>query len=189
MEQALLPRVKSRVTIEMLGSPKAHIEKTLKDYVAKLGKDKTVQILKEHYSPAQERDGLFAIFVELEMWFKDVHHLLAFCFDAMPSTVEIMEPRELHIDAGEFQNFLNDMQARLHTVDLALKELKATLRIVDKNAINALNNFTIHLVKQGQQNAETLSKIIGIPAQALQAYLDKLVAEGRIKKEGTHYVA
>jgi len=187
MEQSLLPRVRSRLIIEMLGSPKAHVEKTLKDYVAKLRTDKTVQILKEDYAETQDRDGLFATFVELDIWFKDIHHMLAFCFDAMPSTVEILEPRELKIDAGELQNLINDLQARLHTVDLALKEVKATLKVVDTNAMNALRNFTIYALQQGTKTPEELGKIVGLSAQTMQPYLDKLIAANKIKKDGNKY--
>jgi hypothetical protein len=187
MEQALLPRVKARVIIEMLGSPKAHLEKTLKDYVAKLRKDKSVEILKEEFSDSQERDGLFSMFAEIELWFKDIHHLLAFCFDAMPSSVEVLEPQDLHIDAGELQALLNDLQARLHTVDLALKEIKATLKIVDTNAVNVLHNFIVYALRNGEKTPDELGKLLGLPGLNTQAYLDKLMQDKRIKKVGTKY--
>lgn len=188
MEQTLLPRVRARLIIEMLGSPKQHVEKTLKDYIAKLRTDKTVQVLKEDYADAETREGgLFAIFVELELWFKDVYHLLAFCFDAMPSSVEVLEPRELKIEASELQNLLNDLQARLHTVDLALKEMKATLSVVDKNAVNVLRNFVIFALASGEKSPEELAKVIGLQAHNIQSYLDNLVQDNRIKKVGTKY--
>lgn len=187
MEQALLPRVRARVIIEMLGSPKDHLTKTLKEYIAQLRKDKTVQVLKEDFAEPQDRDGLFAQFVELELWFKDVHHLLAFCFDAMPSSVEVIEPQDMHIDGRELQNFLNDLQSRLHTVDLALKEVKATLKVIDTNAVNVLRNFVIYALTQGTKTPEELAKIVGLTPEGIQAYLDKLVAAKRIKKDGTKY--
>ena len=190
MEQALLPRVKTRLIIEMLGSPKEHVTQTLKDYMATLKKDKTVQVLAEDYAVPQDRgDGLFAVFVEVEMWFKDPNHLLAFCFDAMPSSIEIMEPLQFTLHAKDFEGLLNDLQARLHTVDLALKSLKATAKVIDSNAVNIFRNFIIHALKHGAKTQDDLAKIIGVTPAQLQAFLDTLVAEHKIKKEGNNYVA
>jgi hypothetical protein len=188
MEQTLLQRVRARLIIEMLGAPQDHVERTLKDYIGKLRQDKTIQMLKEDYSTTEARDGgLFATFVEIEAWFKDTHHLLAFCFDAMPSTVEIIDPMEVKLSAGEFGMLLNDLQARLHTVDLALKQVKAQLKIVDTNALNVLRNFLIYALKQGEKSADELGKAVGLTAEIVQPYLDRLVADKRAKKSGTKY--
>lgn len=188
MEQALLQRVKARVTIEMLGAPKEHVQKTLKDYVEKLKKEPTVEILKIHYAEPEKREGdLYAVFAEVEAYFKDAGHLIAFCFDAMPSTVEIMEPVEIKFQGKEFEGLLNDLQARLHTVDRALKQLKALNKIIDTNAFNVLHNFILYLVRQGDKTGDELGQIIGLPADNLKPFLDKLLGEKKIKREGEKY--
>ncbi len=188
MEQ-ILQHVHTRIIIEVLGSPKEHAVTTLKDYVARLKGDKTVTIHKEDYAEPQERDGLYAVFVELDMTFKDANHLLSFCFDAMPSSIEILEPVELKMQGKDFEGFLNDLQARLHTVDLALKQARAMTKVLDTNAMNILHNFIMFAVKQSPKTVDELSTLIGIPVDKIGHYLDQLVTAKKIKKTGTIYTA
>ena len=98
--------------IEMLGKPKEHLEKTLKEYIELLKKDKTIEIIKEDYVEPEEKDGLFTMFVELETLMKDTKRIVEFCFDYMPSSVEIIEPSNLNYSSNDFSDILNDLQAR-----------------------------------------------------------------------------
>lgn len=173
----------------MLGTPKEHVEKTLRDYVTHLKDDKTVHIHKEDYASAEKRGELYATFVEIDMTFKDVYHLIAFCFDAMPGSVEILEPLELKMPAKDFEGLINDLQARLHSVDMALKNLKATNQVIDMNAVNVLHNLIIYACKQTPKTAEELAAIAGLPADKIPPFLEKLVMDNRIKKSGTTYTA
>ena len=186
-QEKVLP-VRARIIIEMLGSPKEHLEKTLHDYVAKLKKEPTLKFEKEDYAEANAREeGLFAAFVELELTFKDIAHLLAFCFDAMPSSVEILSPLEFAFAAKDFEGLLNDLQARLHTVDLALKNLKATNKILDTNAMNVLHNFIIRELSNGSNTIAELSKTVGIQPDKLEPYLEMLINNKRIARTGETY--
>ena len=47
---------------------------------------------------------------------------------------EIIEPEELNYKKGDFSAFLNDLQARLHDVDMALKQYKARNEMLIKNS-------------------------------------------------------
>ncbi len=130
-----------RTIIEMMGAPKEHIEKTLKDYVEKLKTDKEISIVKEEIAPAKEQGKLFSVFAELDIRFRTAQKLVDFCFDSMPSSVEIIEPSQLTLDAGELSDTLNDMQAKIHRNDMIVKTLKAKGSLVDKNAKSLLRNF------------------------------------------------
>lgn len=185
----MLSRVHARVIIEMLGGPKEHVVKTLKDYIGKLKEEKTLQVVKEDYADPEPRDGLFSMFVELEMWFKDADHLLAFCFDAMPSSVEILAPEHITMHSKEFEGLVNDLQAKLHTVDLALKEARATIQVLDSNAMNVLNNFVVYTLKQGPKTAEELSVVTGLQVEKVIAFMDRLIESKRVTKNGKQYSA
>ena len=188
MEQELMQKVRVRLIIEMLGSPKEHLVKTLKDYVNKLKSEPTIQILKEDFAEPEKRDGdLYAVFVEIEAWFKDSNHLIAFCFDAMPSSVEIIEPVELKMPGKEFEGLVNDLQARLHTIDRTLKELKALNKIIDTNAVNVMHNFIVYALKQGEKTPEEMGELIGLPADKIKHFMDKIVEENKAKKTGEKY--
>jgi len=185
----LLPTMQTivaRTIIEMLGAPKEYIADTLKKYVAKIKKE-GLEVNTEHYAEPKEAGRFFSVFVELEARFKDYKQLLDFCFDSMPSSVEIIEPAELTFDSGYVNDFLNDMQARLHEIDLIVKNTRAEKDVLDKNAMNVLRNFIRHLIKQGHHSIEEISKLSGIKQKDLQAILDKMVSNNMLAKEENAY--
>lgn len=180
-----------RVIIEMLGSPKEHIEKTLKDYVERLKKDKTIAILKEDYVEAEEKGKMFSCFVELDIKFPSPEALIGFCFDAMPSSIDILEPAELVFDTKKLTDILNDLQARLHQVDMALKYLKAEKTILDTNVVTVFNNFVTYILKNsGDKKLDEISVLTGVKPEQLKNFLDKIVEKKTISlKDGVYSAA
>ena len=181
-------QVLAKIIIEMLGAPKEHIEKTIKDYVEKLKNDKDITIIQEDFSDAKEQGKFFSIFVELDIWFKDVSKLIEFCFDAMPSSVEIIEPTSLKFEAGELSGLINDLQARIHQLDMLVKDLNAKLKIVDKNAMVVLENFVANVLKDGKKTEEEIGKLIGMTPKTLIKFLEQYEKDGKIKTENDKYM-
>jgi hypothetical protein len=180
-------KILCRFIIEMLGAPKEHIEKTMKGYVAKLKEDKELEIIKEDYADVKPQDKMFSTFVELEVWVKDIYKVVEFCFDALPSSVEIIEPESIKLESRELAGLLNDLQAKLHKMDLAIKSLKGTNIILDKNANNLLRNIILLSLKENTKKITEISKDVGIIDKHLQPFIDKMVEEGNLKKEGDKY--
>ncbi len=176
----------ARIILEMLGAPKQYIEQTLKDYVAKIKKEGT-DIKKEKYEEATPQDKLFSTFCELEIKFKNLTELLAFCFEALPSSVEILEPIELQINAPQLSGFLNDLQARLHEADLIIKSVHAQNKIIDSNTFAVLNNFIVYILKDSSKTIEELSEKTGIIPKELKPFLKKLEENKKITFDGTKY--
>lgn len=182
-------KIRARTIIEMLGAPEEYIKKTLKDYVEnKLKADKEIEILKADYvEPEKQSDSMFSVFVELEILFKDMPKLLDFCFDSLPSSVDILEPLDLNLDAKTFSDFLNDLQARIHEVEMVVKSVRAQNKILDKNATAVFRNFIGYLVRDSGKTVEEMAKFIGMDEKKLQPFVNVLVSEGKIKKEGDKY--
>lgn len=178
--------VLARVIIEMLGAPKEHIEKTMKDYIGKLKKEQTV--LKSEIAEAEPKENIFTIYSELEIRFEDLSGLLDFCFESMPSSVEVVEPGELSISLSKLNGFLNDLQARLHEADAIVKTGKMKQQILDTNATNIFRRFLVALVEHGRKTAGEMSHYIGVHPSKLTPFLDKLVEEKKLKKEGDNYL-
>ncbi|VVB81632.1 Uncharacterised protein [uncultured archaeon] len=176
----------ARCMVEILGAPKEFIAKSLQEHVDKIKKD-GLDIQIEKYAEPVPADKLFTQFVELQIAFKDTGELLDFCFDSMPSTVEIMSPEKMELDMAAFEDFVNDLQGRLHQTDMMLKGLQAQKQVLDKNAINILHNF-IKFVCKTPQSLEELSKFVGIKSDALSTYVNNLVEKGELKKEGQLFV-
>ncbi len=185
---ALIMAILGRFIIEIMGGPPEYIEKTLKEYISKL-KNSGLEVLKEDYAPAEKPEGaqLWSAFVELEAKFTNIEMLLNFCFDAMPSSVEIIEPEFLNVGAKELTDFLNDLQARLHQSDMIIKTLKAQQKILDKNAITILRNFIRALLLESAKTKEQLSALIGVKPEELKPFLDRLIEEKKIVFENGVY--
>jgi hypothetical protein len=181
-----MTKIIARVIIEMMGAPKEYIEKTLTDYLEKLKKD-GIKIKQEIVEKAKEQGELFSTFAELDIEFDKMEDLFGFCFDSMPSSVEILEPEDLQISANDFSNYLNDLQAKLHEVDMVVKTTRAQNAVLDKNAMNVFKNFIKYLCKDGMTIAE-MAKIVGIEEKQLQKFVDILLKEEKIKKEGDKYI-
>ena len=180
-----------RAIIEMLGAPKEHIEKTLADFVEKLKKEHEVKQV--HLEPAKEQDQYFSVFAELEIYFKNVNDLIGFCFDAMPSSVEVIEPEKWQITNQDLSNALNDLQAKNHETDMLLKNMKSANKLLDQNTMNLFRNFIKYLTKDGEKSLDELSEATGIGSKYLKQFLDRLVennmvslTEGKYKFQDEH---
>ena len=180
-----MAKIIARVIIEMLGAPKEYIETTLKNYLEKLKND-GIQIIKEEIEPAQQQKELFSTFAELDIEFNKIEDLLGFCFDSMPSSVEIIEPEELTLSAADLSGHINDLQAKLHEIDMVVKTTRAQNTVLDKNAMNVFKNFVKYVCREGH-TTEEMSKIVGIPADQLQKFVDILLKEDKLQKEGDKY--
>lgn len=183
-----------RIIIEVAGTPKSHIEKTIrlvienikeqKDVILKCGdvfKTKELE-LKE----IKKKGKLFSTYAELELLFKDIPTLIGFCFDYMPSSMEILEPKGLRLETNDFAKLLNDLLAKLHNVDMILKGLRAENKILNENASNLLRNL-IMLSLAKPKTLEEMSKQIGIPDKQLEPFMKVMVEKGKVKLDKEKY--
>lgn len=174
-----------RTIIEMMGAPKEHIENTLKEYINGLKKDEGIEIIKVEYSPAEEQDKFWSAFAEIELWFKDINRMMQFCFHSMPSSIEILEPSELNFESNVFSGIMNDLVARLHEVDMTVKQLRAQNILMDKNSRAIVGNMIILLLEQGMDDIDKISKRAGLPKDFLEQIIKKMIEGKKIEeKEG-----
>jgi hypothetical protein len=174
--------------IEMMGAPKEYLTKTLKSYMEKLKQNNNILIIEERYAKPKKQEKLFTTFVEIEFLAKDASELAFFCFDYMPSSIEIIEPEKFTYQAPDFAAFFNDMVARLHRLDTHIKTMKARTQNLERNAALILrNNVMIVLKYEKDAGLEDIAKKTGIPAQQLSPFLEKLIREGWIKRDKNKY--
>lgn len=179
--------MKVRVIIEMFGAPKEYLTKTLRGYVKKIDEDREIIVLREKYAKPKKHEGMFSTFVDLEMLVKNASTLAFFCFDYMPSSIEILQPEKFVYNAGDFADFFNDMQTRLHTLDMAMKNLRAKASMLEKNAGLLLRNNLLINLRDGDKSLEELSRGCGVPPKQLVPFLGKLMKEGWIKEKKGKY--
>ena len=180
-------QVLARIIIEMLGTPKEHVETTLREYVKSLKDERELKVVNEHIAAPEEYDQMFCAFAELEIWFKNISRLLNFCFEAMPSSVEIIEPMQLQLQAAELSGHLNDLQGRLHTLDMALKKVNAEHDVLKNNADALFRNLITLALKQGPKALSELSEVIGVQEDELESVLKGLLNIDYIKQSNGKY--
>jgi predicted transcriptional regulator len=179
-----------RAIINMIGTPKEHLDKIIREYVQELKKEDGVKIIKEDYAEAEEKSGkkgMFSTFVELEIEFKDVDRLMWFSFDYMPSSIEIIEPEIIEQTCQGFTAYLNELQTKLHKLDMLIKNFEAENKVLKKNGMTLLKNIIVITLKQNPRTCEELAKEAGVPSDHIKRYLDALVKEGKvIEKDGNY---
>ncbi|MBI4450990.1 hypothetical protein HY642_03370 [Candidatus Woesearchaeota archaeon] len=172
--------VRANLIIEMAGAPIEHLEQTFKKFIDLLKDDKSFTVHKADIAAPQPKEQVFVTFADMDITFPGISALVSFCFDAMPSTVEIKSPTILTFETKEFESLLNDMQARLHQIDASLKELKSQNASLDTNSINIFKNFIAYALKRGTGTTAEVAAVMGLKPEKLQPFIEDLVQEGKV---------
>ena len=120
--------IKARSIIEIVGGPKEHVDKAMGIVIGKLKEDKEIKLLKEKVFEAKPLEGkrpLFSTFCEVEIEVKEMDDLFGFCFDFLPSSVEIYDPAQLMLKAESANDMINELISKLHQYDMAFKNIYA----------------------------------------------------------------
>ncbi|MBI2651604.1 hypothetical protein HYX01_03980 [Candidatus Woesearchaeota archaeon] len=179
--------IRCKVIIEILGKPKGHVEETLRMYVNKIRMDSEIIVLNTEFADAVEKENMWAIFAELEMIIKGMPKLIAFCFNYMPSSIEILKPEEFALKKSTIENFINDLQARLHELDMIVKRERNKNDFLTLNLSKSLSNVILVSLAFGSLDMDKLSKVTGIPEKELEIFLDSLIKEDKIIKDDSLY--
>ena len=170
---------------EILGAPKEHVEETMKLLVEKAKEIKDATMLENEIMPAieQENGKLFSTFVEMQILFKTKEALIGFCFDFMPSSIEVIEPESIVIENNIFSAWLNELQGRLHQLDMIAKEKRAEATVLGKTRISILRyNMLSHLIDT-PLTREELHNRIGVDKKGFDGLVDVLIKRKEIVEE------
>lgn len=176
-------KIYARAIIEVLGKPKEHVANALKEFVQKIKEDKALKIIKEDFAEPKEHGQMWATFVELEFEAKNITTITGFCFDYMPSSVEIIEPEALRMSRDNISDFLNDLQAKLHGLDMLVKQAKSENVFLRKNINTILRNLISVTLFSGPKDLKTLSKAVGLEEEELKGFLGNLKTLEIVKEE------
>lgn len=184
----------SRVIIEVVGKPKEYIDDALEKLVAHARNNKMIAVLKEHKEEAQEiktdtknEKGMYGAFAELEILLENFNLLVSFCFEYMPSSVEILEPTEFKFKSREIASVLNEIQAKLHTLGINIKNLKNENLFLKQNSSKLLLNYLTILLVNHKRTLSDLSKLTTISEQELKPFVKQLTESGKVKEEDGTY--
>lgn len=175
--------IQFRALLEILGKPKEYIEQALKNYIEKINSDKRYVLHDKHISEAvahEKEEGFFSAVAELEISTSLLDNLTFFCLEYMPAQIEIMEPEELVLKDIDLTAFFNDLQAKLHSIDLVAKNVKMENDNLKKGVNNILTNYITVLLQGRTMSSEDLGRLTGVEKDRLEDFLDTLIDQGRI---------
>lgn len=174
------------VLVEVVGKPKEHVVESLKTMIDKIKSEKGINILREKTFDPKPKDNYFSTFSEIEIEFDDPSHIVSFCFDYMPSSIEIIEPADLELESHLLAEILNDLLAKLHSANMNLANVRAENQMLKNNSEALLKNIIMISLKE-PKTLEEVSPLIGIKSEELEPFLNKFIEEGRIKKDNNKY--
>ncbi len=175
-----------RVIFEIAGNPKEHVEQTLKDYIAKIKEDPDYIFLKEHIEPVEENEGIWSTFNESEILITSLEKLNILCFNLGPASVEILLPEERNFTEKGLTNLYNDFISKIHEVGMEIKSLGNENNLLKVNLNRAIRNCII-LTLTEPKTKEEISEKTGIDTNHLQAFLELLIKEKSLVKNGEKY--
>lgn len=128
------PTVTIKAILELMGSPEEHVNKTMDMIIEKLNASKDFDVITSKVSDTTsiEDRPFWSKFVELELGFKNMDDVTGFCFDFMPSSIEVVEPVNFNFKKDVLDNLWNDLIARIHQYDMMLKNLHAENKVMKK---------------------------------------------------------
>ncbi len=183
-------KIKIRAIIEIAGKPKEYIENAIKLLVDKLKTEKDIIVLENEIFDAKklvDEGSIYTIFAELVIDLKDVLSLSKFCFDYTPSSVEILEPEQLKLDAPSATSFINDLLSRLHETDMVLKNIRAEHQVLNINATTLLKNFIMISLRDKERTLQEISDYIGISQDQLKPFINSMLDSNIISEVNDKY--
>ena len=113
--------IRSWMMVEVLATTKSTAEKALEVHIDKIAKENKTEIVqtefhetKEVEKPLPNVEKGYSCVVEIEMLTENYDKLVYLVMNYGPSAVEILEPKELRIGAGEAQGILNSVSEMIH---------------------------------------------------------------------------
>ena len=95
----------------------------------------------------------------------------------------------MKINEADLSAFFNDLQSKLHNVDMVAKQTKLENKYLKENNGVLLKNYVSVLLQGRKLTSEQLSHLMGVKQDALEDFLDYLIDEGKIDlNEGKYFL-
>jgi hypothetical protein len=181
--------VLAQVSFEVVGNPKEHVEKTIKDFMDNIKKDNQINILNEEYGEAEEvkdSDGLWSTFCDAEVLSDSLDKFNWLCVNFMPASIDVIAPEKLIINDKDLTNWFNDLLAKLHEVSISYRQATTKEDLLIAN-MNFLIQNSILLAAENYHTEQEIGRKIGIDAEQLKPFFEALVKSSKLEKKGEEY--
>lgn len=176
--------IEAKAIVELAGKPKNHIEKTFQLVLDEI--KKVYEVTNLDVVPVEEKEGVFSTFAEIDMKFKDLVEIYAFCANFLPSSIDVMTPETINVDSKELTDGINDLMATMHQRDMFLKNSNMRVKRLTNNMNQLIVNF-INLLTEKGATAEELTAKIGLPQDMVEEFANNMAKENLLKKENDKF--
>ena len=148
--------VRAIMIVEMAGKPPEYVKESLEKHIGVLNDVKDIEVHGINVSEPREiegSNGMFTCFAEADFETENFARLTETMFDFMPSSVEVIEPSSVKLDAAEATGLLNNISGRLHKYDEVAKIAQQRLY-----QMNAQLEAAAELVEKGKKVKRKVSK-------------------------------
>ncbi len=121
-----------RCIIEIAGFPKEHVKESAKNLLGKIKELKDVKVGNIETAELKEIKEMWSTFIEIEIEFAKLESMIAFCFNFMPSSIEILKPVRFNLEAGELEGYMNEILRRLHNFSMTITNLAIKKKVLEK---------------------------------------------------------
>ena len=173
--------------LEIAGSPKEFVEQTMNGMIDLMETKDYFEIKKKEVMPAEENEKMWNTFAEVEVEFTKIKDLFKFCFEFMPSNIEIERPPSLKVRREDLSELLGDLTLTLHKQDMVVKEANARLKLVEDGNKILLKNTLALALEKGPLTDTEISKRTGIGQPNLTSILNFYEEKGLLKKKKDKY--
>lgn len=123
-----------RAIIEVLGFPEEHVKEVTSKILEHLKQETNISVKTEYIAELIQKEKLWSTFLELELEIKDFIHLNYFCFNYTPSSIEVLDTKDITLNSRELTAALNDSLHRLHTFNITLSKLFAENKLLKEKS-------------------------------------------------------
>jgi len=113
--------IHARFTIEVMANTAENAEKSLKNHMEKIRKQKNIILIDEKIdkpekveNPPRPLTEAYSQVIESEMLISKYEYLVNFVFVFGPSSLEILAPEKIELSQEEMQNILNNLATIIH---------------------------------------------------------------------------
>lgn len=132
--------IKIRTIIEVVGFPEDHIKDAIIKIVDNIKEKKHIKIINMYIEETKKLDKMFATFAELELDMPGLQDVIDFCFDYLPSSVEILEPEYINEKSIDLAGVLNDLMLKLHEYNMVIRNLQAENKVMKNKLVPTASN-------------------------------------------------
>jgi len=171
-----------RSIIEVMGKPKEHVDETLLNLLKKLSEEKAINIIKYDIEEAIgiEESSLFSTFAEVEFVSKSINDVMNYAVDYTPSSIEVIEPASMTVQANFISNLMTELVGRIHTIDGEFRKVVAKNKYLSESLTTMIKNAILIYLIEGPKGISRISEIVGVEEKQTKFFLDKLIEENKI---------